>query len=183
MNPPWRGRLWAHLVSDESLDELHSAARDLGLRWLSFGRDHYDVPDTLWPAACEIADHVDSRIIVRSLRSSGLRVGGGKPQKAWRPIGSLPPDLDAGPVGAWLRDVRPVFERASVDVLARPGELVVLHLLDARYTPDLGELAGGPQIGGTRVIHTVAEGRYSLELVVQRPDAPINSRRPPDRSR
>ena len=55
----WRGHLWAHLISDDSLDELHQAGRDLGLRWLSFGRDHYDVPDVLWPAACEIAELVE----------------------------------------------------------------------------------------------------------------------------
>jgi hypothetical protein len=180
---PWRGRLWAHLVSDDSLDELHTAARALGLRWLSFGRDHYDVPDTLWPAACEMADHVDSRVIVRSLRNSGLRVGGGKPQKAWQPIGALPRDLDTGAVGTWLREVRPAFAHASVDVLARPGELVVLHLLDAGQVPDLGDLAGGPGVGGTRVVHTVADGRYSLELVVDRPARVISNPRAPGRSR
>lgn len=28
---PWRGRLWAHLVSDESHEELHAFAERLGI--------------------------------------------------------------------------------------------------------------------------------------------------------
>jgi Protein of unknown function (DUF4031) len=46
----WRGRFWSHLVAD-SPDELHDAARRLGLRreWAQDrGRTlHYDLPDEL----------------------------------------------------------------------------------------------------------------------------------------
>src|SRR6476646_4654956 len=41
---PWRGRRWAHLVSDESYDELHAFAARLGLPRHIFQGDHYDVP-------------------------------------------------------------------------------------------------------------------------------------------
>ena len=34
---PWRGRLWAHLISDASLDELHAFAARLALPERSFG--------------------------------------------------------------------------------------------------------------------------------------------------
>ncbi len=44
---PWRGRLWAHLVSDASLDELHAFAARLALPERSFGGDHYDITDAL----------------------------------------------------------------------------------------------------------------------------------------
>lgn len=163
---PWRGRLWAHLISDQSLDELHGVARDLGLRYLSFGRDHYDVPDDVWAEACRLATLVESREIVRSLRASGLRVAGGKPRKAWRRVDQLPTALAGGEVGQWLVEVQAHLLDAAVEVLARPDEWVVLHLRDGPDRPDLGDLIRGPAGQSSRVCETVADGRYSLELVI-----------------
>ena len=160
----WRGHLWAHMISDESLEELHQGARDLNLRWVAFGRDHYDVPDVLWPAACEVAELVDSREIVRSLKRTGLRVPGGKPKKSWRPLETLPSEYTTGEVAGWLQSVRPHFADAAIEVLVRPTELVVLHLLRTPEAPNLGVLAAGPTVG--RVVHTVVDQRYSLELVL-----------------
>jgi len=152
------------MISDVSLEELHAAARGLNLRWVAFGRDHYDVPDVLWPAACEIAELVDSREIVRSLRRTGLRVPGGKPKKSWRRLDGLPRELSEGAVGEWLDSVRPLFADAAIEVLARPTELVVMHLRRGPQAPDLGELATTVPAG--HLVHTVADDRYSLELVV-----------------
>jgi hypothetical protein len=71
---PWRGRLWAHLVSDTSLDELHAFARRLGLPERAFQGDHYDVTDELRDCAiAEGAWPVDSRTVIRALRDAGLR--------------------------------------------------------------------------------------------------------------
>ena len=71
---PWRGRRWAHLVSDESYDELHEFAARLGLRRESFQGDHYDVPDEYRTRAIELgATPVDARDLVRRLRAAGLR--------------------------------------------------------------------------------------------------------------
>lgn len=162
----WRGRLWAHLISDESLDELHDAAELLGLRYLSFGCDHYDVPETIWTEACGRAELVDSRQIVRTLRQSGLRVPGGKNRKAWRPLDVLPPSMRPGEVDDWLRAVALALDGAAVEYLARPGELVVLHLLDGPQRPVLGGLADGPAHPAASVRHTVADRRYSLELII-----------------
>jgi len=160
----WRGHLWAHMISDESLDELHAAARQLNLRWVAFGRDHYDVPDVLWPAACQIAKLVDSRVIVRSLRSTGLRVPGGKPKKSWQRLPELPANYRGGAVADWLHAIRPHFgDDVAFEVLGRPTELVVLHLLRTPVGPDLGQLVH-PPVG--QVVHTVADERYSLELVL-----------------
>lgn len=160
----WRGHLWAHMISDHSLDELHEAARTLNLRWVAFGRDHYDVPDVLWPAACRIAELVDSRVIVRSLRRTGLRVHGGKPKKTWRQLETLPAEYLSGDVGDWLHAVRPHFADGAIEVLGRPSELVVMHLQRHAEAPALGDLAAGPLDG--RLVHTVADQRYSLELVL-----------------
>lgn len=160
----WRGHLWAHMISDESLEDLHDGARQLNLRWVSFGRDHYDVPDKLWPAACEIADLVDSREIIRSLKRTGLRVPGGKPKKSWRQLDGLPPEYASGPVANWLSEISPLFDDGAIEMLGRPSEIVVLHLLREPTAPALGELGAGP--GEGRLVHTVLDDRYSLELVL-----------------
>ena len=71
---PWRDRMWCHLVSDTSLEELHVFAAHLGLPERGFQGDHYDVPDELRGQAIEQgALEVSSRQIVLALRAAGLR--------------------------------------------------------------------------------------------------------------
>ena len=71
---PAHGRLWAHLISDVSLAELHAFAELLGVPRRGFERDHYDIPDELVPVAVWMgAQLVPSRVIVRRLLGSGLR--------------------------------------------------------------------------------------------------------------
>jgi len=71
---PFRGRRFAHLVSDSSYDELHEFAARLGLPERAFHRDHYDVPAELREAAVVLgADPVPSRELVRRLQAAGLR--------------------------------------------------------------------------------------------------------------
>jgi hypothetical protein len=69
-----RGRLWAHLVSDVSYDELHAFAEMLGSPRRAFDSDHYDLPAERVPAAIWLgAKPVGSREIVARLTASGLR--------------------------------------------------------------------------------------------------------------
>ncbi|MPZ97329.1 MAG: DUF4031 domain-containing protein [Propionibacteriales bacterium] len=71
---PRYGRLWAHLASDTSYDELHEFARRLGVPERGFDRDHYDVPAELWErAVASGAVPISSRELVLLLRSAGLR--------------------------------------------------------------------------------------------------------------
>ena len=71
---PAHGRRFAHLVSDSSLEELHTFALTIGLPARAFHRDHYDLPDTWWDDAVAAgATVVDARELVRRLRQSGLR--------------------------------------------------------------------------------------------------------------
>jgi len=73
-NVPWRGRMWSHLVSDESLEELHAFALALGVPERGFDRDHYDIPEEYYDAAVEAgAEPVSSKDLVRRLVDSGLR--------------------------------------------------------------------------------------------------------------
>ena len=71
---PWRDRRWAHLVSDESYDELHDMAERLGLERRWFQGDHYDVHTELREHAIVLgAVPVPSRELVRRLVGAGLR--------------------------------------------------------------------------------------------------------------
>lgn len=72
---PAHGRLWAHLVSDESLDELHAFARRHDLPPRAFDLDHYDVPEEALPRLVDGgAEHVGGKELVRRLIASGLRI-------------------------------------------------------------------------------------------------------------
>ena|SRR5579875_1632921 len=71
---PGHGRLWSHLVSDSSFEELHAFAAALGIPARGFERDHYDVPERLYQAALAAgARPVSSREVVASLHAAGLR--------------------------------------------------------------------------------------------------------------
>jgi hypothetical protein len=75
--PAWpaHGTLWAHLVSDASLAELHAFARAAGLAERAFDRDHYDVPAERYDElVAQGAVPVSNRDLVRRLEASGLRV-------------------------------------------------------------------------------------------------------------
>ena len=71
---PSRGRLWSHLASDTSYDELHVFAAGLGIPARGFDRDHYDVPSEYYDAAVAAgAVPVSSRDLVVMLVRAGLR--------------------------------------------------------------------------------------------------------------
>ncbi|MYZ34810.1 DUF4031 domain-containing protein [Streptomyces sp. MnatMP-M17] len=77
---PGHGRMWSHLVSDVSFDELHTFAATVGCPRRAFERDHYDVPsdrygDVVRAGAVEIG----SKELVRRLTEAGLRRPKGRP--------------------------------------------------------------------------------------------------------
>ena len=74
-NAPGRGRLWSHLASDTSYDELHVFAREIGVPERGFDRDHYAVPAEWYDKVVEAgATPVSSRELVSRLVRAGLRV-------------------------------------------------------------------------------------------------------------
>jgi hypothetical protein len=76
-DPRWpaHGLMWAHLISDSNLDELHHFAAANGIPRRGFDRDHYDVPEDAHASLVAAgARHVDGHTLVRSLIASGLRV-------------------------------------------------------------------------------------------------------------
>ncbi len=74
--PQWpkHGRIWSHLISDDSYQELHEFAEELGIPPRGFHRDHYDVPAELYDTAVASgATPTATREIVRVLVAKGLR--------------------------------------------------------------------------------------------------------------
>jgi hypothetical protein len=72
---PAHGTVWAHLVSDTSLEELHSFARRAGLPERAFDHDHYDVPlERRKALIAQGAESVSGRELLRRLQRGGLRV-------------------------------------------------------------------------------------------------------------
>ncbi|CAO1652198.1 DUF4031 domain-containing protein [Salinibacterium sp. NSLL150] len=72
---PAHDTVWAHIVSDVSLDELHEFASRAGIPRRGFDLDHYDVPARMWTQLVTLgAEPVGVREFVRRLEASGLRV-------------------------------------------------------------------------------------------------------------
>lgn len=74
--PAWagHGRLWSHLASDESFEELHEFAARLGLPARGFDGDHYDLAAADYQRAIDAgAVPVRSRDLVARLLAAGLR--------------------------------------------------------------------------------------------------------------
>ena len=73
---PWRGRLWSHLISDVSYDELHAFVQtELGIPRRAFQGDHYDIPEDLYDVAVAAgAQPVGARGLLSRLLAAGLRV-------------------------------------------------------------------------------------------------------------
>ena len=83
---PGHGRMWSHLVSDVSFDELHDFALRLGAPARAFERDHYDIPSHRYEDAVAAgAVQVSSREVVRLLLASGLRRPKGRAAPGSRP--------------------------------------------------------------------------------------------------
>lgn len=79
---PAHGRLWAHLVSDTSHDELHAFARRFDIPPRGFDHDHYDVPDDRYDQLVSGgAVPVTSRELLRRITAAGLR----RPRRDRRP--------------------------------------------------------------------------------------------------
>jgi muramoyltetrapeptide carboxypeptidase len=73
-NAAGHGRLWSHLASDTSYDELHAFARTVGIPERGFDRDHYDVPAEWYDQVVAAgAEQVSSRELVQRLLVAGLR--------------------------------------------------------------------------------------------------------------
>jgi muramoyltetrapeptide carboxypeptidase len=147
--PAWpaHGRLWAHLVSDVSYEELHAFAAAQGVPRRGFERDHYDVPEEAYDDLVSAgAIPVSSRVLLERLERAGLRRRKAAAMARRAPGNALlrPPRLHLGDLVAVTAVAGPIqAERlvAGVERLRGWGLRVRVqpHTLD---THPLGYLAG-----------------------------------------
>lgn len=72
---PAHGTVFSHLISDDSLEELHAFATAAGIPERAFDGDHYDVPERRYRDLVTAgAVPVEARVLVRKLIASGLRI-------------------------------------------------------------------------------------------------------------
>ncbi|MGB3684902.1 MAG: DUF4031 domain-containing protein [Ornithinimicrobium sp.] len=155
--PTWpaHGRLWSHVISDTSLEELHAFAVAAGIPDRSFEGDHYDIPEhrhTDVVAAGAIP--VSGRDVARKLAASGLRF---RKRKGERPLGRYPDGL-AAVGGPHTLDViasprEPIAEAGAAVVLICDESRIVLVRNESRpgWAPPGGKREAGESIRETAV--------------------------------
>lgn len=180
VDPPlWaaHGRLWSHVASDTSLEELHSFAERARIPRRSFEGDHYDVPQERYDAVVAAgATPVSGTELARRLRDSGLRF---RKRKGERPLGRFPDGLaDAVPTTHVLDVVASPHERPGAGaavVLIRSGESDPRMVL-VRNASRAGWAAPGgkredtdPTVRHTAVREVVEEIDLTLDPAALRP--------------
>ena len=95
--PAWpaHGRLWSHLISDTSYDELQSFAERAGIPARGFEGDHFDVPQERYAALVAAgAQPTGGKELARRLRDSGLRFQKRKGERPLAAYRNVMPHLD-----------------------------------------------------------------------------------------
>ncbi len=131
---PAHGRLWSHVISDLSLEELHAFAEQAGIPRRSFEGDHYDIPAERHIDVVRAgATPTTGTDLARRLASSGLRF---RKRKGERPLGRFldgllavgsPHTLDVISSG-----LEPLPTSGAAVVLVSDGQQMVLVLNDSR---------------------------------------------------
>lgn len=181
-NTAGHGRLWSHLASDASFEELHRFAAALGIPARGFDRDHYDVPAERYDEVVAAgAVPVSSRELIRRLKAAGLRRRKAevlRPRRAGqslvRPRRLVPGDVVAvvapsGPVPAdrleaglavlvsWGLEVR-----EAAGVRGRWEEVGYLAATDASRAADLTAAWVDPDVAAV----VAARGGYGAQRLV-----------------
>jgi len=146
-NAAGHGRLWSHLASDSSFDELHRFALSLGIPERGFDRDHYDIPAERYQHVVEAgAVPVSSRELIDRLVAAGLRRRKAETPAPKKPGRSLirAERLSVGDTVAVTAASGPVpAERLDAGVRVLEGWGLRVRVLDSARGrhPDFGYLA------------------------------------------
>jgi hypothetical protein len=159
---PWRGRRWAHLVSDTGYDELHAFAAGLGLRRMAFQGDHYDVPAEVRVRALALgAEAVGGRDLLGRLKAAGLRLPPGHRPGSWEEVGRWRTLGEVVGIPEALLEARSGVSSDVAEVSAwRRGDEVAL-LVSASAPIGFDPVPG--------VVHRLTDGGCLLELLVVLP--------------
>ena len=158
--PAWpaHGRLWSHLVSDTSYDELHDFAAAQGIPRRGFEGDHYDVPQESYAALVAAgAAPVDGREVVRILQRSGLRIQKRKHERVVQAVPGAPwlPPGSRADVIASRQDAPPANTVLVRLALVRGPDLLVVERPDGGW--DLPARAVGDHEPGETLAALVDE--------------------------
>lgn len=116
---PAHGTVFSHLISDASLAQLHTFAREADISPRAFDRDHYDVPEHRYQDLVQRgASPVSGGQLVRILAASGLRVTAReRPEKVrknllanWQRLGAATAGVDSA---GWAEAGGRLLERWS----------------------------------------------------------------------
>jgi muramoyltetrapeptide carboxypeptidase len=182
--PAWpaHGRLWSHLISDTSLEELHAFAAAAGVPRRGFERDHYDVPGEMYDALLAAgARPVSARDVVSALEASGLRRRKSTAMARRAPGNELlrPPRLNAGDLVAVVATAGVVAEdrlrrgvarleswglrvQVAPHVLGRHPTLPYLSAADAERAADFTDAWTDPSVAGI----IAARGGYGTQRML-----------------
>lgn len=157
--PTWpaHGRLWSHLASDTSLEELHAFAARVAIPRRAFEGDHYDVREDRYDAVVAAgAVQTSPRDLLAAIVAAGLR----KPRRRGEEILRSREVLDYYP-GAGACRVDVILSDLDIPVQSsRPGWWLDIrgslvraerHLGGWRLPPLLAGQTGGQPLGYVRV--------------------------------
>jgi 8-oxo-dGTP pyrophosphatase MutT (NUDIX family) len=97
--PSWpaHGRLWSHVISDTSYDELTAFAARAGIPARGFDGDHFDIPQESYAALVAAgARPTGGKEVARLLRDSGLRFQKRKGERPLAAYRNVLPNVEAG---------------------------------------------------------------------------------------
>ncbi|HJP16788.1 MAG TPA: DUF4031 domain-containing protein [Acidimicrobiales bacterium] len=120
---PWRGKNWAHLISDETYIELHNFAEKIGLRRMSFQGDHYDINAQIRDIAIKNgAKPVDGRELITKLKEAGLRLPPAQRLGQWEKINGNPPKI----FDKQLSQIQLDWKVVTIETFRRSIELAIV---------------------------------------------------------
>ena len=149
---PAHGRLWSHLISDTSYDELHAFAAQAGLPVRGFDGDHFDVPQE-WYAMLVAAGArpTEGKELARLLRDSGLRFQKRKGERPLAAYRNVLPRVEVGHslhlIASTLPTPDELTAAAAVFVTDAGGSLLLVHTVVRD--------AWGAPAGGREPVETV----------------------------
>ena len=132
--PSWpaHGRLWSHVISDTSHEELQAFAARAGIPARGYDGDHFDVPAQLYDALVAAgAQPADGKELARLLRDSGLRFQKRKGERPLAAYRNVLPLVEAGHQLHLVASSRPTPDgltaAAVVFVTDAGGSLLLVH--------------------------------------------------------